>query len=192
MEGEARLFAHFRRPYSTRSRFEEIVDRLALPEDWSVEEFFASMERMRGRRIIRRPLPANSPVGLCGLWLARPDDDVVLHRLSSDPTLERHVIGHEAAHMLLGHGHRASPAQLARLLMGIDLDCEVDGSMVRAASAANGYASRDEYEAEMLATLIMTRARRGGMARGNRVERTCQQSPAPCRAHGQRGRHVGQ
>ncbi|WP_157129148.1 hypothetical protein [Nocardia amamiensis] len=171
MEGEARLFARFRRPWSTRSRFEEIVDRLALPEDWSVEEFFASLERVRGRRIIRRPLPANLPVGLCGLWLARPDDDVVLHRLSEDPTQERHVIGHEAAHMLLGHGHRASPAQLSRMLMGVNLDGGVDASMVRTARGVNSYATRDEYEAEMLATLIMTGARRDGMVRRDRMLR---------------------
>ncbi len=126
-----------------------------------MEEFFTSLERVRGRRIIRRPLPVNAPVGLCGLWLAREHDDVIVHRLSSDPTQERHVIGHEVAHMLLGHGHPASPTQVAQMLMGVDAAGVLKASGFKTARWTNAYARRDEYEAEFFATLIMTRARRG-------------------------------
>ncbi|WP_159848451.1 hypothetical protein [Nocardia sp. CY41] len=158
-KGKARLFARFRRKSATRSQLEALVDRLELPEDWSVEDFLSSLERVRGRKVICMPLPVDAPVGLCGLWLARAHDDVIVHRLSSDPTQERHVIGHEVAHLLLGHGHRASPAKVAQMLMGVAPEGEMEASMIKAARWANSYAARDEYEAEFFATLIMTRAR---------------------------------
>ncbi|WP_280246923.1 MULTISPECIES: hypothetical protein [Nocardia] len=159
------MFARLRRKSSTRSQLEELVDRLELPENWSVEVFLAALERMRGRRIIRRPLPVNAPVGLCGLWLAREHDDVIVHRVSSDPIQERHVIAHEVAHMLLCHGRPASPAQVARMLMGVDAESELEPAVVRTARWANAYARHDEYEAELFATLIMTRPHRSGTTR---------------------------
>ncbi|MEU2033858.1 hypothetical protein [Nocardia amamiensis] len=142
-----------------------------MRNEWTVDELVAAVERMRGRRIVRAPLPENAPVGLFGLWLARPADDVVLHRKSSDPLMERHVVAHEVAHMLLEHGSMASPGELATLLVGVDSG-RVLGSRVSTVQAARGAGAYDdecEYEAELLATLILTGDRRRGILRRDRM-----------------------
>ncbi|AHK35455.1 hypothetical protein Pd630_LPD10005 (plasmid) [Rhodococcus opacus PD630] len=92
------------RKASTRSRLESIIASLALPEDWTIVQFVQSVEQLRGRKIHLLELPDSAPVGLCGLWLARPNDDVVFHRASSDPEQTRHTVSHEIGHMLCDHG----------------------------------------------------------------------------------------
>lgn len=162
-----RAFTLTRGAFSTRSRVQTLVDRLDLPADWTADEFFASVERMRGRRIRRLLLPSTAPVGLCGLWLACEDHDVILYRRSSDPGVELHVALHEVGHMLLGHGQDTSisPAGWTALTRVGALDRETDLSTVRAARGISSYAAQEEYEAELLATLIGLRARTVGPRR---------------------------
>ncbi|WP_157129016.1 hypothetical protein [Nocardia amamiensis] len=156
---------------SRRSRLESLVERLQLQDGWTVDELVTSVERMRGRRIVRAPLPENAPVGLFGLWLARPADDVVLYRKSSDPLMERHVVAHEVAHMLLEHGSRTSPGEPATSLVGVDVGRGLGSSVstMQAARGASAYDDECEYEAELLATLILTGDRRKGILRRDRM-----------------------
>ncbi|QIS12393.1 ImmA/IrrE family metallo-endopeptidase [Nocardia arthritidis] len=146
---------------------QSLVDGLDLPADWTIEEFFAELERMRGRRIVRLPLPPTAPVGLCGLWLACKRYDVIFLRQSSDPAAELHVALHEVGHMLLDHGQDASisTVELTTLTSGVALDREIDLSTVRAARGISSYDSEEEYEAELLASLIGIRARTVGPRR---------------------------
>ncbi|MFI5783687.1 hypothetical protein [Nocardia sp. NPDC051570] len=155
----------WRKP-STRARLQILVDRLELPEDWTATECFASVERIRCRRIVRLPLPSTSPVGLCGLWLACSDYDVIFLRPSSEPTVELHVSLHEVGHMLLDHGRdmSISAAKLDSLLEAA-ANHGIDGSTARTACGVSSYDTRDEYEAELFTTLIGTRARASGPRR---------------------------
>ncbi|WP_433677763.1 DUF6545 domain-containing protein [Nocardia sp. CA-119907] len=159
IDSEADLFAQFRRRPAKRAQFESIVDRLELPQDWTVMEFFDRLARIRGRAIVQCPLPEHAPLGLFGLWLARPHDDAVLYRRASDPMLEWQVVVHELAHMLLDHRHEKPTGELAELLAGVDLDDGFvsDASMIRGARSVSGYSDHAEYEAELLATMIMAR-----------------------------------
>lgn len=152
---------------STRARLQALVDSLELPTDWTIEEFIACVERTRGRRIVRLLLPPTAPVGLCGLWLACKDYDVIFLRQSSDPAVELHVALHEVSHMLLGHGQDTSLSSVEwrTLTNEVALNDAIDLSMVRAARGASSYASVEEYEAELLATLISFRARTVGPRR---------------------------
>ncbi|CAM4478948.1 hypothetical protein NONI108955_33115 [Nocardia ninae] len=152
---------------STRARLHSIIYRLELPADWTVEEFIASVEHTRGRRIVRLLLPPTAPVGLCGLWLACVDCDVILLRQSSDPAIELHVALHEVGHMLLGHGQDTSipTDELTRLASELALDHEIDPAAVIAARGLSSYASSEEYEAELFANLIGSRARSIGPRR---------------------------
>ncbi|WP_280413455.1 ImmA/IrrE family metallo-endopeptidase [Nocardia asiatica] len=163
----AGLSARLRRRPSTRSRLESLASTLQLRNGWDVDELVSSVERIRGRRIVRAPLPDSAPVGLCGLWLAGEADDVVLFRPSSDPLMERHVVAHELAHMLLEHGRKTSPGELATLLVGLDVGRGLgsNASMVQTARGASAYDDDREYEAELLATLIETAGRRKGILR---------------------------
>ncbi|WP_378740633.1 hypothetical protein [Nocardia brasiliensis] len=151
---------------STRARLQSLVDRLELPADWTAEEFFASVERLRGRRIMRLPLPSAAPVGLCGLWLACQDHDVIFLRGSPDPAVQVHVGLHEVGHMLLDHGgdRSLSGSELAAVLTGIELSA-IDISQVQAARGVSSYATTEEYEAELLATLIGIQTRTSGPRR---------------------------
>jgi hypothetical protein len=152
---------------SRRSRFESIVDELELPADWTVEQFFARLEQVRGREIVHLPLPEDFPVELCGLWLARSSDDVVLYRPWQASTMERHLAAHEAAHMLLDHGRDISPAELVALLAGVDFDgcSHADASRVTKARRVDSYSDLDEYEAELLAGMLVTRVGAYGLRR---------------------------
>ncbi|MBF6333037.1 hypothetical protein [Nocardia transvalensis] len=151
---------------STRARLHTLVDRLELPADWTIEEFIASVERMRGRRIVRLLLPPTAPVGLCGLWLECKDYEAIFLRQSSDPAVELHVALHEVSHMLLDHGQDTSISTVDwSTLRSGGVDHEIDLSTVRAARGLSSYASREEYEAELLATLIGFRARTVGPRR---------------------------
>ncbi|WP_405183705.1 M48 family metalloprotease [Nocardia sp. NBC_01377] len=163
----------WRRGSPTRSQLTSLIDQLALPQDWTVEDLFACLVTVRGRPIVRLPLPEDAPVGLCGLWLARSEDDVVLHRPSPDPMMERHVLAHEAAHMLLDHGRDSTPQELAGLLVDWTFGGRLDSVVsqvrtARGASTTGAYSRRDEYEAELLATMIMTRASQDGTLRRDR------------------------
>lgn len=151
---------------STRARLQALIDRLELPPDWTTEEFIASVEHLRGRRIVQMLLPLTAPVGLCGLWLACKDHDVIFLRQSSDAEVERHVALHEVSHMLLGHGQDTSLAteEWAMLTNELAPGHETDLSTVRARGVSN-YASTEEYEAELMATLIGFRARTAGPRR---------------------------
>lgn len=143
-----------RPPRSTRRQFELLVEQLELSKNWTTREFIAAVEQMRGRRIALLWLPDRTPVDLCGLWLARTDQDVVLRRRSSDPVYDTHILCHEVAHMLLDEGISGSPAELATLLTGAELG-DTDTSVVQA--ARNGtYLDHAETKAEVLATMIMT------------------------------------
>ncbi|HEX6341992.1 hypothetical protein [Umezawaea sp.] len=147
---------------STRARLQALIDRLDLPPDWTIAEFIASIEHLRGRRIVPLPLPLTAPVELCGLWLACQDHDVIFLRRSSDSGVELHVALHEVGHMLLGHGQDTSlvTEEWAALTTGLALGHGTDPTTVRARGVSN-YASTEEYEAELLATLISFRARTG-------------------------------
>ncbi|MEU2258660.1 hypothetical protein ABZ540_36510 [Nocardia xishanensis] len=152
---------HLWRWRSARTRLQTLVDRLdeTLPEDWTAEELFASVERIRGRNIVRLPLPLEAPVGLCGMWLACSDYDVFFLRSSSDP----HDIFHELGHMLLDHGQDSPTEELATLLPGVELDHNI--ATVRAFRGASSYDPPEEYEAELFATMVRTRVRAGGPRR---------------------------
>ncbi len=151
----------FQRQSSTRRRLKGLVDSLdrILPEDWTAEELLAAVESLRGRRILRLPLPAKAPVGLCGLWLAGADYDVMFLR----PSTNQHDTFHELGHMLLDHGVESPVQELVGLLTGADMSLDI--STIRGARGASSYAPPEEYEAELLATMISTRIRRGGPRR---------------------------
>ncbi|WP_405163483.1 hypothetical protein OG203_45755 [Nocardia sp. NBC_01499] len=123
--------------------------------DWTVEDLFAEVERVRGRPIMRLPLPVAVPPGLCGLWLAAADYDVILLQ---DPD-DAHVVVHELGHMLLEHGRDSSADELVSMLAGVDLG-DHDPSMIRSARGAHGYRRNEEYYAELLATMVLPMTRR--------------------------------
>ncbi|SCC69780.1 hypothetical protein GA0061093_13014 [Rhodococcus qingshengii] len=149
------------RTNSSRARLEAMVAELNLQEAWTVDEFVSAVEKLRKRGLRILPLPDTAVVGLCGVWLATPDTDVIFHRPTDDPTQLHQIVSHECAHMLLDHGSddELTQARLAELLTGINLEAYgLDLSMVKAARGLTDYDDPDEYDAELFADIITTQA----------------------------------
>ncbi|MFI7166917.1 hypothetical protein ACIBM3_31130 [Rhodococcus erythropolis] len=138
-----------------------MVAELDLQEAWTVDEFVSAVAKLRQRGLRLIPLPDTAVVGLCGVWLATPDTDVIFHRPTSEPTQLHQIVTHECGHMLLNHGRddELTQAQLAELLTGIDLKAYgLDLSMVKAARGLTDYNDPEEYDAELFADIITTQA----------------------------------
>jgi hypothetical protein len=87
----------------------------------------------------------------CGLWLAMGNVNYVF--VDARSLLHRnHVVLHELAHMIYGHG--TSQSDLADLLP------DIDPARVETALARTGYGDRQEAEAELMATIIARRVGR--------------------------------
>lgn len=112
--------------------------------------------RRRGRTIRLAPMELEEPL-LHGLWIALPDTDVIVYRTNTSGPHQEHIIAHELSHIICEHdfGALPGPAVPASLLPDAGPDL-VRGSLQRSA-----YDDRAEQEAEMMASLILARARRG-------------------------------
>jgi hypothetical protein len=92
-------------------------------------------------------LSADAP---CGLWVGTDRADHVFYDPGTSPLHAEHIVLHELAHILSGHG--AAGAGLARLFP------DLDPATVREVLGRAGYTSAQEREAEMMASLIRGRS----------------------------------
>lgn len=83
-----------------------------------------------------------------GAWIAEPSVDVVFYEERAAPLHQRHIILHELGHLLCDHDG-LDGTDLATLLSGIDPSDE--------GLRGTRYTDAEEQEAEMIATLILTR-----------------------------------
>lgn len=114
-----------------------------------VPELCEALGRRRGKPIVLRPCPLPVP-GPLGLWVSTPDADVVLYLESATRLHRDHIVLHEVGHILADH---ASPGSLEErweaLLPGIK------ASAVRRILQRCTYDDEQEYEAELVATIVM-------------------------------------
>lgn len=100
----------------------------------------------RGRpiKLIAHPLPAGMPNGV---WLAASDADYFFYQLNTTPVHRDAIIIHEFGHMIAGHQMLGDAAAvLAGPAAG-----ETDAALERTC-----YSDEREWEAEMLASLIIS------------------------------------
>ncbi|PXX54911.1 hypothetical protein DFR70_12252 [Nocardia tenerifensis] len=122
---------------------------LPLPQPFSAEELCGLIAEWRGRKLVLHPLPgeirAIDEDAPCGLWVATDRADFIFYEDRTVHLHREHIIVHELAHMLLGHSmfELADPA---------------DPGAAAAILGRAGYTSRQEQEAEMLASLIVSTA----------------------------------
>lgn len=93
--------------------------------------------------------------GGAGCWIAidQPPTDLILHTEGTTPMHAEHIVLHELSHMLCGHRPLVTDGEVTSRLFP-DLRPE----MVRGVLHRSAYSTRDEVEAEMMATLIRLRA----------------------------------
>lgn len=145
------------------------LERMNLPSAVTRDSVVAGVVARRGRPIRLVPVPHRVLRGNhFGMWLARVSDDVIVFTDDTSDMHATHIVCHEIAHMELHHDREPvgdttlDPAQLR------DLAPSVGSSEIVSAFGRSNYSSKQEYDAELLATHIMARVNRRG---GNGDER---------------------
>ncbi|WP_035799157.1 hypothetical protein [Kitasatospora mediocidica] len=168
-------------------RFTALAEQLAVPRPFDLAEFCEGIARRRGRPLrlvaLEGAVAAELP---CGMWLGLDTVDLVFYEAGAEPILKTQIVLHEISHMLLDHASPQGPADALRAeadrvravrdavraaeqAAGRAADRELGLSTDRVLSllARSGYSSRQETEAESLATLILERATRAGAHRAS-------------------------
>ncbi|MGW5847392.1 hypothetical protein ACWFQ8_05380 [Streptomyces sp. NPDC055254] len=127
---------------SLRKRCEKILGHLDLSHPFSLEALCNRIAQQRGRPIRLHPLPKEAAEsGVCGLWVGTASVDYVFYEAQTTPLHREHIVLHELGHILFGH----------HALEGE----ETDGAPV--VLGRTNYTTRQEQEAEMLASMIRIR-----------------------------------
>ncbi|MAU84889.1 ImmA/IrrE family metallo-endopeptidase [Gordonia sp. Z-3] len=101
----------------------------------------------RGRpiRLIAHPLPVGMPNGV---WLAADDADYFFYQANTSPLHQQQIIIHEFGHLIAGH-------QILGAVSASALTAPADDDSADALSRTC-YADDREWEAEMLASMILS------------------------------------
>ncbi|MGW0392477.1 hypothetical protein ACWDYJ_16585 [Streptomyces sp. NPDC003042] len=136
------------RNLSLRKRCEIILSHLDLPHPFSLDSLCARMADQRARPIRLHPLPREAAEsGVCGLWVGTATVDYVFYESQTTPLHQEHIVLHELGHILFGHHSLEGE--------------EIDGRAPVVLGRTN-YSTRQEQEAEMLASMIRTRTSGSG------------------------------
>lgn len=134
------------RNLNLRKRCETILGHLDLSRPFSLENLCTDIAEQRGRPIRLHPLPKEAAEsGVCGLWVGTAGVDYVFYEAQTTPLHREHIVLHEIGHILFGH----------HSLEGEETDGEAPVVLGR-----TNYTTRQEQEAEMLASMIRTRTMR--------------------------------
>ena len=142
---------------SLRRRCEAALRGLEVPSPFDIQLFCTNISLLRGRPLDLRRLPIEADVRFCGVYAATPARDYVYYPRGTSLLHQEHIILHELMHLIRGHkglGAAAPPDSYVAMLPGLDPD------LVALALGRSGYASPEESEAEMMASLILERAQR--------------------------------
>jgi hypothetical protein len=134
-----------------RRRCEARIEGWELPVPFDVHQLCRALAEQRQRPIVLRPLLGRD--GPCGLWVAGPSSDFIFYDAQTSPLHQQHIILHEISHLLCGHRARPLGEGELRALLFPDL-CP---RMVERVLQRAGYATDDEQEAELLASVILQR-----------------------------------
>jgi len=121
-----------------------------IPMPWSAEEFIRQVSLSRDRPIRLLPYPLSTD-GATGFWLPIAAADYIVVPESATGARRDAIIGHEVAHMVLGHD-----PQPATLLDGLAaLAPNSSPELVARFLPRHGYQAGIEWEAETLATRLI-------------------------------------
>lgn len=130
------------RNLSLRRRCEMILGHMDLTHPFSLDTLCARIADRRGRPILLHPLPREAAEsGVCGLWVGTETVDYVFYEAHTTPLHREHIVLHELGHILFGHHSLEGE--------------ETDGRAPVVLGRTN-YTTRQEQEAEMLASMIRT------------------------------------
>jgi hypothetical protein len=130
-----------------------LVAELDLPSPFDLEEMCARIGRRRGKPIALTATPMAMGGGLCGLWMGTATADYVFYEADTSVLHQKHIVFHELGHILRGRASgKILGADVARALAPT-----VEPGEVQRVLGRDSYTDDDEYEAELIATLILRR-----------------------------------
>ena len=135
-----------------RKECEDLVAALDVPEPFDLGALCHRIGQASGRPIVL--LPTAMIFGnLCGLWLALAQADYVFYEQRTTPLHQLHIVFHELGHILRGHSaSRTLGEDVARALTAA-----VEPGEVQRVLGRDTYTDDAEYEAELIATLLLQR-----------------------------------
>uniref|UniRef100_A0AAU2K0E0 ImmA/IrrE family metallo-endopeptidase n=1 Tax=Streptomyces sp. NBC_00049 TaxID=2903617 RepID=A0AAU2K0E0_9ACTN len=139
------------RQLSLRKRCENILGQLDLTHPFSLDVLCSRIAERRGRPIRLHPLPKEAAeTGVCGLWVGTATIDYVFYEAQTTPLHREHIVLHELGHILFGHH-------------SLEVD-DADGTdgLAPTVLGRTNYTTRQEQEAEMLASMIRIRTANAG------------------------------
>ncbi|RJQ75676.1 hypothetical protein D5S17_19875 [Pseudonocardiaceae bacterium YIM PH 21723] len=132
-----------------RRRCRHLLRELDIQPPLDVADLCSRLGTLRGRpiRLVAHPIPVPGPFGV---WIASPEVDYILYQAETSRSHQNHIILHELGHMLADH---RSDEQDDPLLGELYPDLAPDA--VRRALRRTCYDTEQEWEAEIVATIIL-------------------------------------
>ncbi|MEE1781759.1 ParH-like protein [Streptomyces sp. SP17BM10] len=140
-------------------RCRRMAQELDLPAPFDPAVLLDRLAARRGRPIELVPVAAR-PNLPCGLLVSTAEADYILYAADTSPLHRRHILVHEIAHLLFDHAGSApiTPVSSQALLP------HLSPALVQRVLGRTGYDEPQEREAELLASLILSRAAKADAA----------------------------
>lgn len=147
-------------------RVDDLITQIGIPQPWDINDFLDRLERHRGRDIdlcaISWTLGDST-----GAWKKYSDHDVIAYAQNTSSTHQDHIILHEIGHMISEHRGRCVLSEDDAQRIAPDLTPTAFAHLLdRSAGKA------EEHEAEIIATMILTRTRQGRRHKTIRLDDT--------------------
>lgn len=135
-----------------------------MPDPFDVGAFIGMLALERGRAIELIPVAAR-PHLPCGLVVTTDDADLIVYSADTSTLHRRHILLHEAAHLVCGHSDRPrgqdGPSAAVAAAAG-GLLPHLPAELVHRVLGRTVYSEPQEREAELVASLILYRVARHG------------------------------
>lgn len=138
-----------------RQECADLVASLEIPVPFDLEILCRSVGERRGKPILLMPT-AMVFGNLCGLWLGTAKADYVFFEENTSRLHQQHIVCHELGHILRQHPVKKTlGAEIARALAP-----DVEPGEVQRVLGREAYSDEHEFEAELIATLVLQRVSR--------------------------------
>ena len=132
-----------------RRRCRQLLRELDIRPPLDVRELCRRLGAQRGRPIHLRPWPIEVP-GPFGLWFKQDNADHIFYQQETSGHHQDHIILHELGHMIADHRSDEEDHE-AWARLGDDIPPDA----IRRALRRTGYNTKQEREAELIATIIL-------------------------------------
>lgn len=143
------------------ARCEEMIATLVIPSPFNIDRFLAVLAERRGKPItlIASNLDADLP---CGMLISTERADYIYCADNVPPLQSQHTVMHEVGHLLFNHGTTQPSFGASSWATGPDvlqlLLPHLSPALVQRILGHTMYASGQEREAELFASLVLARA----------------------------------